>query len=67
MHVQTDGALTTANYTCAQNYTLYGQKIRTCQSDNTWDYEMPACSKFILTFNVVTTDLITHSKLIKAM
>ena len=45
--VQTDGAVTTANYICADKYTLYGEKTRTCLDDNTWEFEMPACSKYL--------------------
>ena len=48
MYVQTDGAVTSAIYTCAEDYSLYGKAIRTCLSDNTWEFEIPACSKFIL-------------------
>ena len=47
MSVQTDGAVTTANYICADKYTLYGEKTRTCLGDNTWEFEMPACSKYL--------------------
>lgn len=43
--VQTDGAVTTAHYTCAKDYTLYGAEIRKCLADNTWELDMPACSK----------------------
>ena len=48
VYVQTDGAVTTAHYQCAEDYSLYGAETRTCLSDNTWELDMPACSKFLL-------------------
>ena len=54
VYVQTDGAVTTAHYVCAEDYSLYGAEIRTCLSDNTWEFDMPACSKG---FEVIVMDL----------
>ena len=51
--VQTDGAVTTARYQCAEDYSLYGAEVRTCLTDNTWEYDMPACSKYPVAMIVV--------------
>lgn len=44
--IETNGAVTTASYTCAVNYALYGDSVRNCQrNNNTWTSDQPSCSK----------------------
>ncbi|KAL4229790.1 hypothetical protein ACF0H5_010181 [Mactra antiquata] len=38
-----DGTVSTANYACATDYTLFGNSLRTCQSNGTWDGAAPTC------------------------
>ena len=44
--VETNGAATTAFYTCDAGYALYGVTERTCQDNGTWSDAPPTCSKF---------------------
>lgn len=41
--VTTNGAVTTAKYTCSSNKTLTGSDTRICQSNGTWSGTPPSC------------------------
>lgn len=49
--ITTDGATTLADYNCHMGYTMQGDiTLLTCREDGKWDYEPPACGKYIMNF-----------------
>ncbi|WAQ98671.1 SVEP1-like protein [Mya arenaria] len=42
--ISTDGAVTTASYTCTDQYSLAGPQTRVCQTNHTWTDEDPTCT-----------------------
>ncbi|XP_053399661.1 sushi, von Willebrand factor type A, EGF and pentraxin domain-containing protein 1-like isoform X2 [Mercenaria mercenaria] len=45
----TNGATTTASYTCSSEYSLAGPESRVCQSNNSWADEDPTCTCIVPT------------------
>ncbi|XP_053400600.1 CUB and sushi domain-containing protein 3-like [Mercenaria mercenaria] len=45
----TNGATTTASYTCSSEYSLAGPESRVCQSNNSWADENPTCTCIVPT------------------
>lgn len=49
---KTDGAVTTAEYTCGDMYSLAGPESRVCQENGNWSDTLPTCSKFTQQFDL---------------
>ncbi|WAQ98163.1 SVEP1-like protein, partial [Mya arenaria] len=58
MHLQTDGAVTTATFTCSLGYSLSGQSEVTCQNDGSWDAPEPTCAQCDLRWTVDSGDVL---------
>ena len=75
MLLWSNGFNTYANISCADSYSLVGERLITCETIGVWDRDMPICCKhsfifylhislllFLLLFHVVSSKLISEPR-----
>ena len=50
MLLWSNGFNTYANISCADSYSLVGDRLITCKTNGVWDKDMPICCKYFIIF-----------------